>query len=301
MILSNTRSEIRESIKARARHKKLKGELLSPLDKHLLKISKSSFYSFSSLFKTFSSLSILLSKFAILSLSCLYLYGEYLTTEPPEPPLTPINSVSIEEFSSPISESSVVTETLEFKEEILRVKVEGAKIDPHEGLIQFISGVIAVYLPEAVDSGKLAKDIVQVSEEEEIDPLFIASIISVESRFSNKARSNVGAAGLMQLMPSTAKAIAEKVHGRKSQPRLSDTKTNIRLGIHYLKEMLLAYRGDKKLTLAAYNMGPTKLNNILSRRGRIPGSVQNYANEITKKSLLWNKHFQGAKGLGREG
>jgi hypothetical protein len=48
-------------------------------------------------------------------------------------------------------------------------------------------------------------------------------------------------------------------------------------------------------------MGPTKLNNILSRRGRIPGSVQNYANEITKKSLLWNKHFQGAKGLGREG
>jgi hypothetical protein len=68
-----------------------------------------------------------------------------------------------------------------------------------------------------------------------------------------------------------------------------------------LKDLLLSYRGDKKLTLAAYNMGPTKLNNILSRRGRIPGSVQNYANEITKKSLLWNKHFQGAKGLSREG
>lgn len=291
----NTKDQIQESIKARARHKKLKGELLSPLDQHLLKVSGHSYFSLGSFFNVLSSVFFLLLKLSVICLGALFVYGKYLDFEPLEIASSDPDSISIEEYSAPVSESSVLGETPELEEELTKVSSIGASIDTHGGLVQFISGVIAVYLPEAVDSGKVAGDIVQISNEEGMDPLFISAIISVESRFSSGAKSGVGATGLMQLMPLTAKALAQKITGTKSSPRLTDNKTNIHLGISYLKELEGLYQGDKKQILAAYNMGPTKLNKIRAAKGRVPGSVQRYANEILKKTTLWNKHFAGAK------
>ncbi len=215
-MLYNTKDQIQESIKARARHKELKGERLSPLDHHLLEISSSKLYAFGSFLKVLISFSSLAIKLTIICLGSLFVYGKYLEIEEPiEIANLDTDSVSIEEFSEPVSESSVLIENPELNAELTKVSTIGAIIDNHGGLVQFIAGVIAVYLPEAVDSGKVASDIVQISKDEKIDPLFISAIISVESRFSSKAKSGVGATGLMQLMPLTLKLSLKKSQGAK--------------------------------------------------------------------------------------
>ncbi len=93
-------------------------------------------------------------------------------------------------------------------------------------------------------------DIVQPQSGEELDPLLVTALIRQESAFNVRAQSRVGARGLMQLMPATARMLAPV---RTS--RLFDPKTNIELGTKYLRKRLAQYNGDVELTLAAYNAG----------------------------------------------
>lgn len=93
-------------------------------------------------------------------------------------------------------------------------------------------------------------DIVQPQSGEELDPLLVTALIRQESAFNVRAQSRVGARGLMQLMPATARMLAPV---RTS--KLFDPKTNIELGTKYLRKRLAQYNGDVELTLAAYNAG----------------------------------------------
>lgn len=93
-------------------------------------------------------------------------------------------------------------------------------------------------------------DLVEPQSGEELDPLLVTALIRQESAFNIKAQSRVGARGLMQLMPATARMLAPV---RKS--KLFDPKTNIALGTLYLRKRLAQYNGDVELTLAAYNAG----------------------------------------------
>ena len=83
-----------------------------------------------------------------------------------------------------------------------------------------------------------------------VDPLLILSLIRQESAFNKEARSPVGARGLMQVMPGTARSVASiRAH------RLFDPSTNISVGSKYFMKRLSQYGGDVELTLAAYNAG----------------------------------------------
>ena len=91
-----------------------------------------------------------------------------------------------------------------------------------------------------------------------LDLAFVYGLIRQESRFINDSRSNVGAVGLMQLMPSTARWTAKKVGLPYDSGQLSDRDTNILLGTHYLKMVLEDFGGSHPLATAAYNAGPSR-------------------------------------------
>jgi soluble lytic murein transglycosylase len=89
---------------------------------------------------------------------------------------------------------------------------------------------------------------------------FILSIIRQESEFDMRANSYVGAQGLMQLMPYTAKLVAKQAKLPYSKSRLtSDPEYNINLGSHYIAGLILQYDGAYPFATAAYNAGPKRV------------------------------------------
>jgi len=92
-----------------------------------------------------------------------------------------------------------------------------------------------------------------------LDKAWVYGLIRQESRFITDAQSGVGASGLMQVMPSTAKWVADKIgladygHGM-----LQDIRTNIILGTNYLNMVLNNADGSQVLATAAYNAGPAR-------------------------------------------
>lgn len=94
----------------------------------------------------------------------------------------------------------------------------------------------------------------------EVERELVLAVISAESAGNPAARSRVGALGLMQLMPSTARDVAEFL--RETVPAdgdLLDPALNVRLGTAYLREQLDGFGGDVRLALAAYNAGPRRV------------------------------------------
>ena len=112
-------------------------------------------------------------------------------------------------------------------------------------------------------SPELAGDIYQIAQEEGIDPKVAFGLVKTESSFKNSATSHVGARGLTQVMPRTARWM---VPGTTAQD-LHDQKTNLHLGFKYLNQMIDKYKGDVRLALLAYNRGPGTVDKILKRGG----------------------------------
>lgn len=92
-----------------------------------------------------------------------------------------------------------------------------------------------------------------------LDMAWTYGLIRQESRFVKNARSSVGASGLMQLMPATAKYVAKKTGMSDfSQSRVNEPETNIALGTNYLKMVLSDLDGSQAMASAAYNAGPKR-------------------------------------------
>ena len=104
------------------------------------------------------------------------------------------------------------------------------------------------------------------SKKQLIDQGWLFAMARQESGFSPTARSPVGALGILQLMPSTAKKVARRMKLRYSAKKLLDPAYNIALGSKYLKELLTKYNNNYVLATAAYNAGPHRINEWLSLR-----------------------------------
>jgi len=112
------------------------------------------------------------------------------------------------------------------------------------------------------------------SEEYEIDPLLIYSIIKTESNFKEDAKSKSNAIGLMQVMLSTAKEMGDKLEIEEiTEEQLYIPETNIRIGIKYFKILLEKYN-NYNLAIIAYNAGMGNVDNWLEN-GIIDGNGEN--------------------------
>jgi len=93
-----------------------------------------------------------------------------------------------------------------------------------------------------------------------VDPAFVYGLIRQESRFVTDAKSHVGASGLMQLMPATARWTAKRVGlTNYTQNQIHNIETNLLLGVSYLKYVLEENEGNAAYAAAAYNAGPHRV------------------------------------------
>jgi soluble lytic murein transglycosylase-like protein len=98
----------------------------------------------------------------------------------------------------------------------------------------------------------LAGTIVDVASAEGIDPELAFRLVKLESDFNVRATSPVGAIGLTQVMPATAKYFVKGI----TREKLYDPQTNLRIGFRYLRGLVDEYDGNVKLALLVYNRGP---------------------------------------------
>lgn len=97
------------------------------------------------------------------------------------------------------------------------------------------------------------------ARENDLDEAWVYGLIRQESRFISYAKSGVGASGLMQVMPATAKWIAKRLGIKRFQPSaINQLETNIRFGTHYLRYSLDRMDGQPMMATAAYNAGPSR-------------------------------------------
>ena len=131
-----------------------------------------------------------------------------------------------------------------------------------------INGVIRRdFFSNAMPYGDL---IHEKSEKYDVDPTLVAAVIEAESRFKKRARSQVGAQGLMQLMPRTGKWMGAR--------DLYDPEQNVDAGVKYIKYLDRRFDGNLRKTIAAYNAGEGNVR----RNGGVPPfrETQTYVRKV---------------------
>ena len=111
--------------------------------------------------------------------------------------------------------------------------------------------------------------VTQYANKTNIEPELVLALMKQESTFNYNAHSWANAYGLMQLMPATAKEMANRKKEKLiNTSQLFDPELNIKLGTHYLEYLSRRFDGRKEWILAAYNAGPHRVQ----RWKQLPGS-----------------------------
>jgi soluble lytic murein transglycosylase-like protein len=127
--------------------------------------------------------------------------------------------------------------------------------------------VLFQYLTHHPNLKKYEPMLNQAAADFSIEPALLKAIMAAESGFNPAAVSPKGAVGLMQLMPATAERYGLAGDAKHSiDQKLTDPKTNIRLGARYLRDLRALFPGKPDLVIASYNAGE--------------GAVQKYRNAI---------------------
>ena len=154
-------------------------------------------------------------------------------------------------------------------------------------LIKFIIKLfIIIFLVELVYLYFIPKkydDIIdKYSTEYNVDKSLVKAVIFKESRFKETAVSSKGAIGLMQLMPSTALWLMNKL--KIEDYKIESADNNIRLGTYYLSYLMNLMDSDEEHALLAYNAGPENAKRWVNSEGYSKEDMDNYVdfNETRK-------------------
>jgi hypothetical protein len=136
-------------------------------------------------------------------------------------------------------------------------------------MIRVNRAIRAEFFARTMPYGRL---IHEKSQKYGVDPALVAAVIEQESSFKPRARSQVGARGLMQLMPGTGRDMGAR--------NLYDPDQNVDAGVRYIKYLNARFHGDLKKTLAAYNAGE---GNVERYRGIPPfGETRRYVRQVLR-------------------
>lgn len=131
------------------------------------------------------------------------------------------------------------------------------------------------------ESARVARVLCEEADRANTDPFLLLAVVGVESNFNHLAVSPVGAEGLMQLMPYTARVVAKDYDLDWSRGNSFDPELNVRLGSRYLMELHGQFRGRWDLALTAYNRGPRATWFLVSRNGGLPDEIRDfYASKV---------------------
>ena len=137
---------------------------------------------------------------------------------------------------------------------------------------------------------------------EGLDPSIVYGIMRRESLFDPLAKSRVGALGLMQLMPSTARNVARKLGMKQpAQWDILDIENNIRLGTRYFRTVLNRFDNNVPLAAAAYNAGPLNVKKWLPESETLPADLwvetvpfketRNYIQAVLAYATIFDRHL----------
>jgi soluble lytic murein transglycosylase len=131
-----------------------------------------------------------------------------------------------------------------------------------------------------------------------LDPALLAGVIYAESEFDARARSEAGAIGLMQLLPSTARGIAARTGGTKFVvDDLYDPELNVRYGAWYLRHLLDRY-GDERTALAAYHAGQGNVDRWRAARTGIGfPETRSYVDRVLRFEHVYESAYADELGL----
>jgi len=140
------------------------------------------------------------------------------------------------------------------------------------------------------------------AQKQSVDEAWVYGLMRQESRFITNAKSTVGASGLMQLMPATAKWVANKIGlANYSHSRVNDTETNLLLGTTYMRMVMESLDNHPVLASAAYNAGPGRARKWRADRPlegaiyaeTIPfNETRDYVKKVMSNSVYYSALFE---------
>jgi soluble lytic murein transglycosylase len=147
-------------------------------------------------------------------------------------------------------------------------------------------------------------------ESSPVEAALVLGIIRQESGFDPRIRSSVGARGMMQLMPSTAKILAKRSGVRYRESLLDDASYNMRLGSNYLGNLVSQFDGSYIMAAAGYNAGPNRPSSWMASCGDprsasidpvdyiecIPiGETRNYVMRVLENVQVYRARLNGGR------
>ena len=146
------------------------------------------------------------------------------------------------------------------------------------------------------------EQVARQAQKNELDLSVIYGVMRRESLFDPLAHSRVGALGLMQLMPSTARRVAKSLGmKRPKQDDILSVQNNIELGTRYFRSVLNRFENNVSLAAAAYNAGPRNVKRWLPEKETLPADLwvetvpfketRNYVQAVLAYATIFDKHL----------